>query len=428
MPWFDHAAGEPTPDSVKASWPNCVADFEFFESPKARARRVDEEIRHYTEEQFRALDNMRRMPRVVFDGPAGTGKTLLALEAARRSHAAGKSVLFLCFNRPLCEWLQDQAAELLDAGRTPTVTIRTVHQYMTDLAGRSAKGSPKDRAAYWDRALPEAATERLLENWDALKLAEKDNPSVADYRADVRHLRRADRRRGSGRRSRLLPRRARPQRPWRACPRAHGECSAISLGRPSTTTPSRWRGSARPGAATARRSRWTRTAATRPGWRSWRAARVHVAPGYSRILRPDDGVVPQVHFFADDDIAARKRLTRVLEELYEAGFTGPQVAVLSPHADKRAAATSLTEQPWRDRLEPLMEDREHATFVESAHRQDALQQHLPVQGPRGARRRAHRHRRPLDCARSFARVRGGDARDASACGARARVASRERCG
>ena len=87
--WFDPHAGEPTADQCDEIVKVLRHDFEFYESPKARAQRIDEEIRHYTESQFEALDHMRRMPRVVFDGPAGTGKTLLAIEAARRARSDG---------------------------------------------------------------------------------------------------------------------------------------------------------------------------------------------------------------------------------------------------------------------------------------------------------------------------------------------------
>jgi len=65
MPWFDQAAGEPTPEHCDEIVQALRPDFELFESPKARANRVDEEILHYTEERFEALDHMRRAPRVV---------------------------------------------------------------------------------------------------------------------------------------------------------------------------------------------------------------------------------------------------------------------------------------------------------------------------------------------------------------------------
>ena len=352
--WFDPAAGEPTADQCAHIVQMLRPDFEFFESPKARSKRVDEEIRHYTEDQFGALDSMRRMPRVVFDGPAGTGKTLLALEAARRSHAAGKSVLFLCFNRPLSVWLMDQTQELLNPGRAPTVVVKTIHQHMTDLAGTTVKGSTKDGAAYWDKALPDAAGERLLENWEALEKAEKDNPALAaisptfgvfdelivDEAQDVlrdAYLEVLD----------LSVRGGLAKGTWRMfgdfswqtiyddtvsldrfCELRGGNCPQIPLDENCRNTP--------------------RVA-------DLACAAGSVRPGYSRVLRPDDGVDPEVCYF-DDGEAQRTRLTAALEDLYAAGFTGPQVAVLSMHRDDRAVASTVFDSPWRDRLEPLVSD------------------------------------------------------------------------
>lgn len=100
MPWLDPEVSEPTPAQCDEIVRTLRGDFEFYESPKVRARRVDEEIRHYTEEQFAVLDQFARNPRVIVDGSAGTGKTVLAIEQARRSVSAGRRVLLLCFNPP----------------------------------------------------------------------------------------------------------------------------------------------------------------------------------------------------------------------------------------------------------------------------------------------------------------------------------------
>ena len=124
-------------------------DFEFFESPKSRRLRLDEEVRHYTEEQFEALEAIDANPRLVFDGPAGTGKTLIAIEAARRAVSRGRRVLLLCFNRPLGRWLQDETAAL---GRG--VTARTLHEHLRMLAGITPTREQRCRQEFWQEELP----------------------------------------------------------------------------------------------------------------------------------------------------------------------------------------------------------------------------------------------------------------------------------
>ena len=46
--------------------------------------------------------------RVLFKGPAGTGKTFLAIEAARRAIREGRSTAIVCFNSLLSNWIRSE--------------------------------------------------------------------------------------------------------------------------------------------------------------------------------------------------------------------------------------------------------------------------------------------------------------------------------
>lgn len=70
--------------------------------------RSEERILALTEEQYDRLDELQGNPRCLFEGAAGTGKTLLAVEYARRAAREGASVMAVCFNRLLGEWLAGQ--------------------------------------------------------------------------------------------------------------------------------------------------------------------------------------------------------------------------------------------------------------------------------------------------------------------------------
>ncbi len=88
-----------------------------------RIGRAEEKLLSLTEEQYDRLDELEDNPRCLFEGAAGTGKTLLAVEYARRRARAGDSVLLVCFNRLLGAWLQEQL-------RGAAVTVGTWHEVL----------------------------------------------------------------------------------------------------------------------------------------------------------------------------------------------------------------------------------------------------------------------------------------------------------
>ena len=54
-----------------------------------RIERAEEKLLRLTEEQYDRLEELEDNPRCLFEGAAGTGKTLLAVEFARRRARAG---------------------------------------------------------------------------------------------------------------------------------------------------------------------------------------------------------------------------------------------------------------------------------------------------------------------------------------------------
>lgn len=74
------------------------------------ADQAEEQIVHLTEDQMVMVDIVAANPRVLCSGGAGTGKTFLAMELARRWTALGKQVLLACRSRWLRRYLETRFA------------------------------------------------------------------------------------------------------------------------------------------------------------------------------------------------------------------------------------------------------------------------------------------------------------------------------
>ena len=76
-----------------------ASDFELITAPAARKGELDHAFLKLTNEQTGLLDYISEQKNATIQGVAGTGKTLIAKEAARRFGLEGRKVLFLCFNK-----------------------------------------------------------------------------------------------------------------------------------------------------------------------------------------------------------------------------------------------------------------------------------------------------------------------------------------
>lgn len=77
--------------------------FNLIPSPKVKDIIANEAMNQLLKEQYKILDFLDDQDVAVINGAAGTGKTMVAVEKARRHSVNGESVLFLCYNKMLCD-------------------------------------------------------------------------------------------------------------------------------------------------------------------------------------------------------------------------------------------------------------------------------------------------------------------------------------
>jgi hypothetical protein len=114
----------------------------------------EQELMRLTEEQFVLLDFLARHRRVAISGCAGSGKTTLAYEKARRLAEQGFDVLLTCFNRPLAEFL---AAE----ETSPNLQIVNFHRFADEFVQKAGLPTGPYNSEYFDNILPEQLVEAV---------------------------------------------------------------------------------------------------------------------------------------------------------------------------------------------------------------------------------------------------------------------------
>jgi len=150
------------------------------EEPSAIEQRVVQRLRHVeqlTTAQARILDLLRNTPRIEIVGGAGTGKTWLAMEQARRWARQGLRVAFLTYTRGLSEMVTKAMTELPEAEQPQFVG--TFH-YLGFLWGVAPTQEQEHNEDYWNNTAPQL----YLDKAEALTTSEKFDAIVVDEAQD----------------------------------------------------------------------------------------------------------------------------------------------------------------------------------------------------------------------------------------------------
>lgn len=150
----------PSVDDIRYISSLLRGDFDYALAVSAQLRDADEALIKLTEEQYSCLDQLDDNPRCLIQGPAGTGKTLIAIEEVKKSVANGENVALFCFNTNLADWLKEYFNNT-DAELRPSY-VGTLHSFMVQTSKDAGilPPFPSDNnlvQQYYQRILPTAA-------------------------------------------------------------------------------------------------------------------------------------------------------------------------------------------------------------------------------------------------------------------------------
>jgi len=132
--WFNEADSIPKKSDIDQLVSYLRGDFEKLVTPKQMLSEVEEQLNEFTAEQYRCLDELQDNPRCLFQGAAGTGKTMIALESVRRGLFRNQRILMVCFNSLLGNWLVSQ----FPRHELPTrLAVGSFHHFLTRISSVS---------------------------------------------------------------------------------------------------------------------------------------------------------------------------------------------------------------------------------------------------------------------------------------------------
>lgn len=108
----------------------------------------DKDIEVLTERQYQLLAAIKLIPRAAIRGAAGTGKTVLAVEAAKRASEEGHRVLLTCYNVAL--------ASVLKARIGGEIDVMSFHSLCGTLAAKAGLSTQRttSEAEFYENTLP----------------------------------------------------------------------------------------------------------------------------------------------------------------------------------------------------------------------------------------------------------------------------------
>lgn len=181
---YRRVAGQPDAEHTQRVVDLLIPRFVVELSAKELARRREREQAQFTGEQVRILDMVGANPRLLVEGPAGTGKTWVAAEAARRAAAAGQRTLVVVFNRLIEQRLVELCGDGVEVRRIHALMAQVVDRHAGRNEARRKLASGRVERDWYDVTLPEQALEAALElgpQFDYLVVDEAQDVALDPY-------------------------------------------------------------------------------------------------------------------------------------------------------------------------------------------------------------------------------------------------------
>lgn len=140
-------------------------------------------LHHATQQQIAVLKMLSTQHRLLIEGCAGSGKTLLALTLAYAHAEQGKRVLLTCYNKNLAHYLQDQTV------KHSNIDVFNFHRLVEDTAGKVGlpylvPTDPKKLKAFFD----DSSADLLMAAAEQLNDEQRYDTIIVDEAADFLEL------------------------------------------------------------------------------------------------------------------------------------------------------------------------------------------------------------------------------------------------
>lgn len=139
---------------------SCVPIQKFCPNARDEIARREVEIDKILREQQKPVLRLAELNyRVVVSGGAGTGKTLIAMEVARRWAERGQRVALLCYNQLVGNWMRQKCEQVIP--RLPNLVTGRAISVMAEMSGILIPPCPPEN--YWEIILPQEIESRVTD-------------------------------------------------------------------------------------------------------------------------------------------------------------------------------------------------------------------------------------------------------------------------